>query len=145
MRWFVDCTRKCNEDVVTKTTRDNGKSLWYPVVYLATCRGDAFIHDVSRMRLGSFVMDALDGLMLSDGARYRTVGESSTKPKPYGFGAATAFAILVTNPFQVDTSKKSDTMVGMTENGGILQACMYHRGYLSSKTFVASYSQPTSN
>ena len=142
MRWFVDCTRKCNEDVVIMTTRDAGKSLWYPVVYLATCRGDAFIHDVSRMRLGSFVMDVPDGLILSDEARYRTVGESPTKPEPYGFGAATASAIFVTNPFQVDTGKKADNMV--TENGGILQACV-SSGYLSSESFVASYSQPTSN
>ena len=112
MRWLVDCTRKCNADVVTKTTRDDGKSFWYPVVYLATCRGDAFIHDVSRMRLGSFVMDALDGLILSGGARYKTVGESSTKPKPYGFGAATAFAILS----RLTPAKKSGVMVGITEN-----------------------------
>ena len=68
------------------------------------------------MRLGSFVMDAPDDLTLSGGARYKTVGESSTKPKPYGFGAATAFAILVKYSLKVDTSKESNIMVGITKN-----------------------------
>ena len=49
--------------------RAEGKRRWYPVVYLLMCRGEASIQAVKRMRWGSLVMAALEGLVVSAGVR----------------------------------------------------------------------------
>lgn len=51
------------------TMREVGNSRWWPVVNLATWRGKAFIHAVRRIREGSFVIAAADGLRLAGGVR----------------------------------------------------------------------------
>jgi hypothetical protein len=54
---------------MTRRIRDVGNSFLYPVVKFGTCFGEAFSHDVSRIRAGSFAIDAPEGLVLAGGTK----------------------------------------------------------------------------